>query len=75
MSRTKIVQDDTVELLASNIKVISEAVRKMRAGALNDKCINLLIESATSPKIGKKTIQRVLDAMANLEATYLKESE
>ncbi len=73
MARVKLVQDESVEILASSVKAIAEGVKKLRAGKLNDKAIVLLIENAmATPRPGKKTIQRVLDAMGNLEATYLK---
>lgn len=77
--RVKIVQDTqdaTIECLTSEIKAISEGVRALRAGRLNDKALLLLIEHAmATPRPGKKAIQRVLDALGNLEATYLKGEE
>lgn len=66
------MQDESVEVLASSIKIIAEGVKKLRAGALNEKCILLLIEHACTPKVGKKQIKAVLDALEGLSDEYLK---
>lgn len=66
-----------VEVLAESIKAISEGVRKLRAGPLNDKALLLLIHHASpggyrTPRPSMHDIRAVLDGMDALEATYLK---
>ncbi|MFA5952285.1 MAG: hypothetical protein WC807_18610 [Hyphomicrobium sp.] len=73
-------QEVTVEVLASSIVAISEGIKKLRAGRLNDKALMLLIQNAcpatgTPPsRPAQKEIRAVLDGMAALEATYLKKA-
>lgn len=67
------MHDETVEVLASEIKALSEGVEKLRSGRLNDKALLLLIEQATHPKVSKKKIRAVLDALEGLAAEYLKD--
>lgn len=84
-TKIKIVNKDEtkpmpVEVLAESIKAISDGVRKLRSGPLNDKALLLLIQSAApavggkygSQKIGMTDIRVVLEGMESLEATYLK---
>jgi hypothetical protein len=67
-----------VEVLAESIKAISDGVRKLRSGRLNDKALLLLIQHACpaerkyGPKPGVGTIKAVLAGMDALERTYLK---
>lgn len=71
MSRTKVVNDETVEILASDIKTLSEGVNKLLSGRMNEKALLLLIEYACTPKVGKKQIKAVLNALQSLEQEYL----
>lgn len=70
----------TVEVLAESIKSISDGVKKLRAGRLNDKAIVLLIQNA-APSVGNRyqttkvsvnVVRAVLEGMESLEETYLK---
>lgn len=60
------------EVLASSIVAISEGVKKLRAGRLNDKALVLLIQNAAPGNVPKSDILAVLDGMAALEKLYLK---
>jgi len=67
------------EILADAIVAISQGVRKLRAGRLNDKALCMLIAHA-APGVGprgykpvsQKEVRAVLDGIDSLEATYLK---
>lgn len=85
MKKIKVInKDDTkpmpVEVLAESIKAISDGVRKLMNGPLNDKAIFILIQNAApsvggrygAQKIGLTEIRAVLEGMDLLEATYLK---
>jgi hypothetical protein len=70
------------EVIAEAIIAISEGVKKLRAGKLNDKALVLLIQHAAPTVPGKrgyskaplsaKTIKAVLDGMEGLQEQYLK---
>ncbi len=68
-----------VEVIADSIKSISEGIKKLRSGPLNDKALMLLIQHAAPTKgsysyqkitIGE--IKAVLDGIEGLEEFYLK---
>lgn len=69
-----------VEVLAAGILAISEGVKKLRAGRLNDNALVLLITHAApgvgrgyaKKKISAKEVRAVLEGIEQLEATYLK---
>jgi len=71
-------QETTIEVLADSIKSMSDGIKKLRAGRLNDKALFLLIQHAsTSPyrnglKVSITEIKSVLGGIADLERTYLK---
>lgn len=68
-----------IEVLAESIKAISDGVKKLRAGPLNERALVLLIQHA-APNIGKwgtnrigmTEIKAVLEGMESLETAYLK---
>jgi hypothetical protein len=64
------------EIIATSIVEISAAMKKIRDGRLNDRAIILLIQEACGGRnaIAKETVNTVLDAIENLEATYTKKS-
>lgn len=79
--RLEITQNDespvAVRVLAESIVAISEGVRRLRAGPLNDKCLRLLIQHAAARddkgrKIPDFIIRDVLDGIESLEKTYLR---
>lgn len=82
MKKVTVVQSKTdpipTEVLATSIKSISDGIKKLRAGRLNDKALLLLIQHACpsvkkyGPKPGMGEVRAVLEAMENLERTYLK---
>lgn len=67
-----------VEVLAESIKAISDGVKKLRSGPLNDKCLVLLIQHAApslsgyNNRVGACHIRAVLEGIESLEKTYLK---
>lgn len=61
---------DAPKIIADQIAAISEGITKLREGRLNKKAILLLISHASG--IGQRDVERVLDALADLEAAYLK---
>lgn len=58
------------EIIAQSIKDISDGVKKLRSGKLNDKAIILLISKASS--VSLETVRSVLTGMENLEKQFLK---
>lgn len=65
----------TLEQIAEKIKAIQKSVEEIKSGDLNDSVIHLLISHNTSPKVGVRVVEAVLDSMETLEAKYLKESD
>lgn len=69
-------QDETkpvpVEVLAESIRHISEGVRKLRAGPLNDKALLLLIHHSTG--VAQRDIKAVLDGIESLDTAYLRKA-
>lgn len=69
-----------VEILASSIRAIAAAVKKLRKGPLDEKALLLLIHQntkAVGPKFNKHKpsiteIKAVLDSMESLAHQYLK---
>lgn len=68
------------EIIATHIKAISDGIKKLRSGRLNDKALFLLIQNA-APSIGGKystqkvsitEIRAVFQGLESLEDTYLK---
>lgn len=79
--KIKIRQDPddevTTEILASSIREISEGIKKLRQGPINEKGLLILIHHACkssygSPKPTQAEIRKVLDGVENLEKTYLR---
>lgn len=87
MKKVKVIQNEEkqvpVEVIAESIKAISEGIKKLRAGPLNDKALVLLIQHAapglkrgySQIKIGTTEIRAVLEGIDSLEATYLKKKQ
>ena len=83
-TKVKVVQDAAnlipIEVIAESIKAISEGIRKLRSGSLNDKALVLLIQNAAPchggkygiSKMSMKDVRAVLEGIESLEATYLK---
>lgn len=61
---------EPMEIIASSIIQISEAVKKMNSSRLQPKAIYLLIKADTG--LPMSTIQKVLTSAALLESTYIK---
>lgn len=72
MPRTRIevlpVPTVTKEMLATAICKLSDSANELLASGLNEKAILVLL--ADSSKMSKKSIKKVLDAMAQLRADY-----
>lgn len=61
------------EIIAESIVELSQGMKKMRAGKLNDKAVGILLAHATG--LGQGTCLTVLQALEDLEALYLKKKE
>lgn len=68
-----------VEVLADSIVAISDGVKKLRSGRLNDRALMLLIQHA-APNVGgrynqgqvpMKHVRAVIEGMESLERVYL----
>lgn len=66
------------EILAESIVAISEGIKKLRSGRMNDRALFLLIQNAspqlTSPyrKVNISEIKATFDGIEALEKTFLK---
>lgn len=60
------------EVLAESIVAISQGVKRLRAGKLNDRALILLIQDACTTRIGKDAIYNVLNGMESLEAAFIR---
>lgn len=69
------------EVLASSIVEISNGIKKLRSGRLNDRALFLLIQDAAPNggggsrgygKVGIREIKAVLEGIENLEAAFLR---
>lgn len=71
-------QETTIDILADSIKSISDGMKKLRSGRLNQKALVLLIQHASpapnrdGKRIGSLEIKSVLEGIESLEKTYLK---
>jgi len=60
------------EVLADAIVAISQGVRKLRAGRLNDRALVLLIQHAAPSPINQRDVKSVLGAIDDLERQYIR---
>lgn len=58
------------EVIAQSIKEISEGVKKIRAGKLNEKALIILVHKASG--VATDTVRRVINGMESLEREFLK---
>ncbi len=63
-------KDDTVEVMASAIREISQGAKALRAGALKEKALVILLSYSTGHT--QHAIKVVLEGLASLEQDYLK---
>lgn len=75
LARLKVTQRENeeqvpTEVIAQSIKEISDGMRKLRTGRLNDRAIVTLLHETT--KISRTDIKTVLDGLEELEGTFLK---
>lgn len=72
--QTKVVQSEGVgiptEVIAKSIRDIAAGIKQIRAGALNDKALVMLIQHASG--VNQREVKNVLWALDNLAAQYLK---
>ena len=59
-----------VEIIATSIKEISDGMKKLRAGRLNDRALIYLIHKSSG--VAQETIKTVLNSIQNLERDFLK---
>lgn len=62
------------EVIADALVAISDGIKRLRAGTLNDKALVLLIRHAIPAKdrVSEAQIRAVLDGAEALKSTYLK---
>lgn len=83
--KTYVTQNDKkeipTEVIADSIIAISEGLKKIRAGRLNSKAIELLIQNAApsvgsypSKKVAISDVRAVLEGIESLERVYLKKN-
>lgn len=76
-AKIKVIQNQDkpipTEVMAENIRSISEGLRRVLSGQLNEKAIVLLI--SWSSQVSQAQVKKVLEAMAQLESTYLKKDK
>jgi hypothetical protein len=76
----KVVQKDEknptvhVEVIAEAILRMSDGIKKLRSGPINDTGLMLLIQHAAPRSLSIVNIRAVLDGIQSLEKTYLKNS-
>lgn len=68
--KTVQVAADSLRAMADNIATISDLGRAIKNSGLNRRAIVLLLEDMT--KVSMNNINKVLDALPELEKTYLK---
>lgn len=61
-----------VEVLATAIVSVADAVTRLRNGRLNDRALFLLIQHSSSEPLTIKQIKAVFDASASLKKQFLK---
>ncbi len=64
------------EVIADEIRAISQGIKKLRDGRLSERALIVLITHATPTvgyaKVSGKTVKAVLEGMESLERVYLK---
>ncbi len=72
VKNTTVVEGDVPPniVIADEIKNISEGIRKLRGGRLNDKAIQILVSKASNMSMA--AVKRVMDGMESLESQYLR---
>jgi hypothetical protein len=81
--KIKIVQEEgnevPVEIIAKHIISISEGIKKLLNGPLNEKALLLLIQNAAPStsygKIGITEIRSVIEGISSLEKTYIRKKQ
>lgn len=72
----KVTQDPeneiATEVIAANIETIANAMKKIRAGRMNDAAIIQLIYAACYPKVPRDQVTAVWRSINSLESTWLK---
>lgn len=61
-----------VDALADAIKSLSDGAKKMHAGRLGKRAIIILLHDACGGSVTKTDVERVLDAMPELEKRFLR---
>ena len=69
---TKLPEELATDKIAEAVIDIAEAVKKLRAGKLNDKALLLLIAHASG--VSQREVRAVMDGMEGMKAYYLKKN-
>lgn len=65
-------EEIATEILATEIVAISQGIKRLRSGRLNDRALILLIQDAVSGTITRTTVKAVLDGLESLEKQFIK---
>lgn len=58
------------EIIAESVLKISQGIKKIQAGRLNSKALDILVAHASG--LGQREVRLVLDALESLEEKYLR---
>lgn len=61
-----------VEILARQIGQLATAAKRLEQGPLTRRCIVVLLKDMLGNKVSKEAIESVIDALPNLERTYVR---
>lgn len=71
MARNITTEDPiTTEVIAESIKKISDGMKQIKAGRLNDKAIIYLLHKSSG--VSQDKIKKILNSLESLEMEYLK---
>jgi len=66
------VNNPPIEVIADAIIDISQSIKKLREGRLNEKALLLLIQNATVGQYSRNDIKNVLNGIESLAKEYVK---
>lgn len=65
-------EEIATEVIASAIVAISDGIKKLRSGRLNDRALFILIQNASPDQISQRDIKAVLSGIENLRSAYIR---
>lgn len=67
-------EEIATEVIADAIVAISDGMKRLRSGRLNDRALVLLIQHATGQSVSIRDIKAVLDGIEQLKASYIRKA-